>query len=216
MKLRPNLANAHAEQLTISASLALPEEAISRLHLIVTSVGQAPDMPWLFSEAYSITRNRHGIRASLAPIPGEGKYHFNLVFLAEEIELFPDEPKVSLFLETISTHSSSVRYHCTAQFEYSPEMGESRVAIPLEPLRTGERIEVRGARVTSVDEQDREKFSIVIDRPTLKNYFHSVTLHADGEVKKESIDHIFRDAVDISRRYFELPPGRSRRSSQGE
>jgi hypothetical protein len=202
MPLRLNLAKDFAQSVEISGSFMLPPEALEQIREMIIGAKQTPVMPWLFSETYSMQKQRHSARALIDSHAEDGKISLSLTIVAGSTWSSSDEPKVSALMDLVSSYGISLNFHCGVDFDYPENSGDSLFPIPSEPHRKGSRLEIRGARFSLIDDDNKVIYSIIIDRPFLRSYYHSISFHFEGALENRTFAEIFRRSRQISHEHF--------------
>ncbi|MCL4552882.1 MAG: hypothetical protein M1305_04935 [Candidatus Marsarchaeota archaeon] len=205
--LHLDLIPVHCSQLILLTQVSLEEPKIDTLREVVKAARQQRDWPWLFGESYEIDDRQYALEAWLRPKDEVGQelsvYSLEIEFSIGTVLYRRPAPVRTLF-EVVGNSPSTTEIACQAHFHYSEDDGSSLVPLPITTL-TGTlpsigdvRFEIRGLRLTMVDERGDIDYSVVVDRPRNSIFHHNVSFRHPGPVSASVPQVILGRAHDIS------------------
>lgn len=206
--LHLDLGRRHCTQFLLSGSIMPDQSQMETLSGMVKAARQRQEWPWAFGERYRAGSEWYAVETFLFPAKQAGALAIQVVFSPGR-QLSPRAAAVGPMLEVLSNSDVALTVTCRAHFDYPQDEGISTIPLPFgspEAVAVPEgpkmRFQVRGLRITQVDEEGSEDFSIVIDRPDNEEFHHSVSFERISPLSGELMAQLFDRASEISRIFF--------------
>lgn len=208
--LRLDLRQHQCTQLILLGTIALDQSKVEALSQMIKAARQRQEWPWVFGERYRAGGGWYFVETFLYPARQTGVLNIQMVFSRGK-EITPRVAAIAPMLDALSDSETAITVTCNAHFDYAENEGASTVPLPVgsqEAIALPEgpkmRFQVRGLRITQLDEEGSEDFSIVIDRPTNEEFHHTVSFERISALSDDLPGQLLERASEISGIFFKL------------
>ncbi len=204
--LRLDLAAAECRRLTLHGHVPLNAAELDELTAIVEATDAKKAPPWTFVDSYFARSHRYGVSSRLARYPSDKDYTLDLAIFATKTAPPHKVPRTRDLLNVLTRSRSQAELTATLDFYYARKRASSVLRLPLKlanaPMSGS--YEMRGVRLSQVDDSGEVHHSILVDSPFDTWTRVEVSLLADAVVSSSYIETSLNSAVRLVQTLF--PP----------
>lgn len=208
--LQLDLPRHRCSHIVLFATVAPTPDRIESLRELVRSARQREDWPWAFAEPYRAGDESYLVEALLFPARQAGRLQVQVEFSSGG-RVRRRVPSVLSLISVLSDPETPVDVDCVAHFDYREDEGVSVIPLPVGgpgnvalPEGDGKRFEVRGLRITQLDEEGSIDSSVIVDRPTNAEYHHTVAYKRLAVLSIDLPAQLLNRASEISQLFFRV------------
>jgi len=208
----------HCWHLSLSATITPTPAKLVSLRELAGLARRGDRWPWVFSDTYSVEEEWYTAQAMVHPAKQPGALAVHVDFSrGRGKSIRRQKATVLSLLETLSDQDATADVQSQTHFDYKPDEGVSTPALPLEiqlpegglksralPDGPGPRFQVRGLRLTHLDEEGSIDSSVVIDRPSNAEFHLTVSFSRSSVISPELPGVLLSRASEIAKFYFRI------------
>lgn len=202
--------------LALTATVTPSRSKVESLRNLAKTERRSDQWPWIFSDTYQIADEWYSADAMLHPSEEPGALVVHVDYSRGKGVRRRRASLLSL-LEGLAGVDATADVACSAHFDFEANAGVSTISLPVPIPRAegsieglpdaagvGQRFQVRGLRMTLLDEEGSIDSSTVIDRPTNAEYHITVSFTRSSSISPELPGVLFNRASEISRGFFRI------------